>query len=175
MSGLVVFDGLLLLIALVLGMTEHHFPDQPPRVSAPASGHVAEPERVAAAHWVISPDQTRCHLSTLPGLAVCGHPLRGDWARTTRLDAIRPGEHVPCESCVATGGTEREFYQAANATGPPKPAEAARPLPPPSTWTTDEIPLITAYVEAARRAPTTSAARNPAHRSAIPAPGKARP
>ncbi|GAA4859718.1 hypothetical protein [Saccharopolyspora cebuensis] len=169
MSGLVVFDGLLLLIALVLGMTEHHLPDQPPPSVAPASGHVAQPERVAA-YWVISPDQTRCHLSTTPGLAVCGHPLRGDWARTTRLDAIRPGEHVPCESCVATRGTEREFYQATNATGPPKPAETARPLPPPSTWTTDEIPLITAYLDAARRTPTTSTARDRAHRSAIPAP-----
>ncbi|GAA4862832.1 hypothetical protein [Saccharopolyspora cebuensis] len=172
LAGVLVAD--LVLPFVVVALALHRYPpaDYGSRETAPTTERttapIPSPRRTA--HWVISPDQSRFHLSTRAGRAVCGHPLRGDWARTTRLDALRPGQHTPCLSCIALRGTDRQFYQAANASGPPQPAEAARPLPPPSTWTTDELPLITAYCAAARRTPTTTAARNRAHRSAIPAP-----
>ncbi|WP_433871448.1 hypothetical protein [Saccharopolyspora sp. CA-218241] len=96
-----------------------------------------------------SPDQARVHLSAHLDRARCGHPLRGNWTRSTGLAAIRPGTHVACESCVAVGGTQRHSAQAVEASGRPEPAERATRLPDPSTWHTDQLPALT--TPAARR------------------------
>ncbi|GAA4870881.1 hypothetical protein [Saccharopolyspora cebuensis] len=117
--------------------------EPPPEAAEPTS---ARPVTT----WVISPEQSRFHLSADAARAVCGHPLRGPWVRTTGLDAIIPGTHVPCDSCVALRATHRQFDQAVTVAGRRRPA-VPRPVPDPSTWRTDQLPLITAYVQAANR------------------------
>ncbi|WP_433869422.1 hypothetical protein [Saccharopolyspora sp. CA-218241] len=58
---------------------------------------------------------------------MCDHPLRGAWLELQELDGVvRPGEHVPCSSCVAIDGTARRFAQALRVSGPPTPTGAPR-------------------------------------------------
>ncbi|WP_433870451.1 hypothetical protein [Saccharopolyspora sp. CA-218241] len=140
-----VVGGFVLLAAIAVRLIPE--PDEPAEPAAPEPPEPAPRRPVVL--WVISPDQTRFHLSTGPERALCGHPLRGTWFPADGLDGLRPGAHSACDGCLTSPlATPRRSGQALLAWTPRTPAAA----PEPATWETDEFPaLIAAYLDARTR------------------------